>query len=318
MPPRLHDLVDRLDRGEFDRIILTGMGSSYHALHPLHISLVHHGSTSIMVETSELLHDQARLLRPGRLLVAVSQSGASVEMIRLLEMIPPGLASVAVTNTSASPLAMHATVALCTQAGREQTVSCKTYLAALMALAWLSGILRREDLDSIRSDLRQSITAVSTYLQNWRKHVESLIPQFDGVHSMFLVGRGASLATAGVGGLIIKESAHFHAEGMSGAAFRHGPFEMLSESTLVAVFRGDNQTADLNLRLREDILKAGGRAALIGEGESDEALRLPEISARVRPILEMLPVEMMSFALAARAGREAGKFERASKVTTIE
>jgi hypothetical protein len=32
----------------------------------------------------------------------------------------------------------------------------------------------------------------------------------------------------------------------------------------------------------------------------------------------MLPVQMMSLALAALAGREPGKFERITKVTTIE
>jgi glucosamine--fructose-6-phosphate aminotransferase (isomerizing) len=38
----------------------------------------------------------------------------------------------------------------------------------------------------------------------------------------------------------------------------------------------------------------------------------------MRPILEMLPVQMITIALAALAGREAGKFERATKVTTTE
>ena len=49
---------------------------------------------------------------------------------------------------------------------------------------------------------------------------------------LFLVGRGASLASVATGALIIKESDHFHAEGMSSAAFRHGPFEMLEAKRL--------------------------------------------------------------------------------------
>jgi glucosamine--fructose-6-phosphate aminotransferase (isomerizing) len=38
----------------------------------------------------------------------------------------------------------------------------------------------------------------------------------------------------------------------------------------------------------------------------------------LHPILEILPVQMITLALAARVGREPGRFERASKVTTKE
>jgi glucosamine--fructose-6-phosphate aminotransferase (isomerizing) len=46
--------------------------------------------------------------------------------------------------------------------------------------------------------------------------------------------------------------------------------------------------------------------------------RLPEVPEAIRPALEILPVQMISLALAALKGQEAGKFERASKVTIIE
>src|ERR1017187_3779303 len=42
------------DLAGFDRIVLTGMGASYHALHPLHIQLVEHGFHAVAYETSEL------------------------------------------------------------------------------------------------------------------------------------------------------------------------------------------------------------------------------------------------------------------------
>jgi glucosamine--fructose-6-phosphate aminotransferase (isomerizing) len=316
--PLLDSLADRLDTGEITQVVLTGMGSSYHALHPLHLDLIGRGIVSQRVETSELLFDQSRLLRSGTLLVVVSQSGASVEVVRLLEIIPKGVELVGITNTGDSPLASRANTALFTRAGTESTVSCKTYLTALMALSWLSGILCRADHAALRMELQQAAPAVSLYLDNWKKHVELLMTELYGVRSLFLAGRGASLAAAGVGGLIIKESAHFHAEGMSSAAFRHGPFEMLDSSVFVAVFLGDSRVAALNHRLCSDIIQAGGRAAVIGQGESRSPFCLSNAPERLRPILEMLPVEMISLALAALQGREAGKFDLASKITTVE
>lgn len=84
------------------------------------------------------------------------------------------------------------------------------------------------------------------------------------------------------------------------------------------VFAGDVATAAVNSRLVRDIADAGGRGALAGEDVEPGVYRLPRVPASVRPIVEILPVEMMTLALASIAGREAGKFERATKVTTTE
>ena len=116
--------------------VLTGMGSSFHALHPLHVRLIGRGIWSTLVETSELIHHQLELLGPGTLLVVVSQSGRSAETVRLLEA-KSGSPVVGVTNTAGSPLATAADATVFTRAGEEASVSCKTYVAALLALAWL-------------------------------------------------------------------------------------------------------------------------------------------------------------------------------------
>jgi glucosamine--fructose-6-phosphate aminotransferase (isomerizing) len=90
-----------------------------------------------MVETSELVHYTNRFFDPKTLIIAVSQSGQSAEMVRLVRTNHKDCTVIAVTNTPDSPLAKHATAAVLTQAGNEFSVSCKTYVTALMALKWL-------------------------------------------------------------------------------------------------------------------------------------------------------------------------------------
>ncbi len=119
----------------FQRILLTGMGSSYFGLHPLCIELAAGGWTPLMVETSELIHYYPHLLTPSTLVVAVSQSGKSVETVRLLELNAHKATVIGVTNHADSPLGTQADFAVLTAAGEEFSVSCKTYVAALMALA---------------------------------------------------------------------------------------------------------------------------------------------------------------------------------------
>ncbi|MGA8151925.1 MAG: SIS domain-containing protein [Terriglobales bacterium] len=314
----LQRLAAQMNRGKFQRIVLTGMGSSFHALHPLNLELIGLGYTAVMVETSELVHYQKAILDPKTLLVAVSQSGRSAEMLRLIKANRGHSPLIAVTNTPESPLAASADAVVLTRAGKEFSVSCKTYVTALMALQWLAAVLAERDLDRARRELAHASSAVANYLCAWKEYVRTLAQDWKGIRHLFLVGRGGSLAAAGAGALIVKESDHFHAEGMSSAAFRHGPFEMLSQETFVLVFSGGRKTKDLNRRLREDVQIQGGRAELLGEESLYAPLRIPAMGGQVRSILEILPVQMVTLAIAAQTGREPGKFELASKVTTIE
>lgn len=314
----LSQLAQQLQGGSFQRVVLTGMGSSFHALHPLNLQLIDHGFTAIMVETSELIHYKTRFFDSNTLLIAVSQSGESAEMVRLAEVNRKRSAVIAVTNTPESALAKQATAAVFTKAGREFSVSCKTYVTTLLVLKWLGDILSQRDPKRSRRELSSAVPTVAAYLADWKEHVETLANALDGIRQLFLVGRGASLAAVGTGALIVKESDHFHAEGMSSAAFRHGPFEMLSEETFVAVFSGDDKTRDLNLRLLADIQQGGAKAELVAEDSELECFRLKNHKNSIRPILEILPIQMITLALAALAEREPGKFELARKVTTTE
>ncbi|HTR26570.1 MAG TPA: SIS domain-containing protein [Terriglobales bacterium] len=314
----LLDIAGLLNKGRFQRIVLTGMGSSFHALHPLNLHLVSQGYTAVMVETSELIHYKRRFFDPKTLIVAVSQSGQSAEMVRLAQVNHGRSTVIAVTNTPDSALAKHADVALFTRAGNEFSVSCKTYVSALMVLKWLGDVLCEKDLRRTRRELKQASPAVASYLVDWKDYVGSLAEALEGIRHLFAVGRGASLASAGTGTLIVKEAAQFHAEGMSSAAFRHGPFEMLSRETFVLVFAGDAKTRDLNQRLVADIREQDGHAEIVDHDAALPALRIADYGAAIRQILEIVPAQMITLALAAKAGREPGRFELATKVTTTE
>jgi glutamine---fructose-6-phosphate transaminase (isomerizing) len=312
----LESIADRVARGSFQRIVLTGMGASYHALHPLHLKLVSHSLASSMVETSELLHYQNRMLGAKTLLVIVSQSGRSAEIVKLLGINRKRCPVIAVTNTADTRLATQADAVILTRAGVEFSVSCKTYTASLLALEWLGSLLCHDDLIRSRRSLKTTMRAVQRYLSSWQNKVRELTKVMTGVQQLFLVGRGTSLAAVGTGALIVKESTHFAAEGMSSAAFRHGPMEMLARNILVLVFSGDKKTRALNTSLIKEIQAQEGRAESIGDNAHLDSCRIA--SSGLRPLLEILPVQMLTLAIAALRGRQAGQFTRISKVTTTE
>ncbi len=315
----LEEVARRLRDGEWQRVVLTGMGSSHLGLVPLHLRLVDAGFVPLTVEASELLHYQRALLDGTALVVLVSQSGRSAEILRLLELVRGrGVATLAVTNTVDSPLAREATTLVLTDAGEEATVSCKTYLAAQMALAWLGEVLTGGDREPARAALAETVPAVAGYLASWRSHVEWLAERLEGARAVYYTGRGPSLAAACVAGLVTKESTHRPSEGMGSAAFRHGPMEMLDAGVFLLAFAGGARTRALNEALVADVRAAGARGYLAAEDAPEPTLRLPAVSELARPVVELLPVEMITLAIAALDGREAGRFERVTKVTGTE
>ena len=285
VPKELDVLARRLREGKIKRVVLTGMGASFHALHPLFLWLNGYGYTAVAIETAELVHSLQRWFEPETLIIAISQSGESAEVVRLIEENRGRAAIVGVTNAADSPLALQANASILTMAGKEFSVSCKTYVTSLMALQLLGGFLCGCDASQTREELAQSVPAVASYLRNWKNHVFEMTGELRRVRHLFLLGRGASLAATGEGALIVKESVRLHAEGMSSAAFRHGPLEMVDGETFAVVFAGAETTRTLQARLLDDIRQAGGKTGWIAEDASPGAWKLPETPPAVRTIV---------------------------------
>ena len=315
----LPSLPVRALKGE--RIVLTGMGASLHAIHPLRLRLVRAGHTALVVETAELIHAQSAILDARTLIIAVSQFGRSAETVELLDLVDRRASRpfvIGVTNVADSPLALRADAKIVLRAGSENFISCKIYLATLAALEWLGGVLCGDEAGPIIEELAQAAPAVQTYLSDWREHTTHLLHEFIGLRHLFLTGCGVSLAAVGTGAIILKESARFHAEGMSTTAFRHGLFELINPGLYALVFSGDRAKTPLNESLVRDIRRHGGRAVLIGEDVAPGPFRLPALPERLRPMAEMLPVQMLSLSFAVLAGYEPGRFRRPSKPTVVQ
>jgi glucosamine--fructose-6-phosphate aminotransferase (isomerizing) len=93
---------------------------------------------------------------------------------------------------------------------------------------------------------------------------------------------------------------------------------MVGPETFVLVFAGEARTRNLNKHLFEDIRASGGRAAFVDRDRCECPYCLPNVPPSLLPVLEILPVQMLTLALGAITGRQPGKFRLASKITTTE
>ena len=255
------------------------MGSSFHGLHPLHLRLVAAGPPVTMVESSELLHYQRRLLQPGTLLVLVSQSGRSAEIVRLLETAGDAVDTLGRHEHRRQPAGEASRPpSLLTHAGEEATVACKTHLATQAALVWLGTRLTGGDVDETREALAATVPGVRDYLAEWRGRVEEMAGLLHDVRAVYYVGRGPSLGTV-VLGRADHEGVHPSARRRASAAPRSGTGRWRCSTTASSSWSSPAriETRGLNEALVADTRAAGARAFLASEDAELPALRLPAV-----------------------------------------
>jgi glucosamine--fructose-6-phosphate aminotransferase (isomerizing) len=306
--------------GAYDRIILTGMGSSHFAALPTWRRLVARGLPAWWVDTGQLLDAQG-LLTPSSLIVATSQSGASGELVALVEareaLVRNGSAPklVAVTNDPQSPLAAAADAVLLLHSGTEATVSTKSYLNTLAAHDLLTAELLgvgREEVDDVAKAVEASDGDAEV------EHLAAAYASWSEPRLAF-VGFGDQAATALYAGLITKEGAKIPAEGFVGGEFRHGPLELAGPGLLAVLFADAQRNQSLQ-RLGDELVEAGSTVATVGGLDvagATLAIRHPAPSGPVGLLsLGALFAQQLTVAIARTRGIVPGAFAYGNKVTT--
>jgi len=101
-------------------LIVTGMGKSGHIGHKLAATLASTGTPAFFVHPAEASHGDLGMIRGGDLVVALSNSGETVELLALLPVIKRiGIGLIAMTGNPGSTLARHADIHLDTSVDRE-------------------------------------------------------------------------------------------------------------------------------------------------------------------------------------------------------
>ena len=301
---------------EYSRIVLTGMGASHAALRPLWLSLVAEGRPAWLLDASELLAFCLPVIDARTLVVAASQSGRSAELVELAEAVAErGGTLLAITNDARSPLALRAAAIIDIKAGKESTVSTKTYLNTLAVGLVLGAPASAPALDQA---LLQAADGIEAYLEDAPAHIGALREKFGLPERLYFLARGNSLAAAECGALITKEAAKWPVEAMSAAQFRHGPLE-LADPRLSAIILGGEETAakELNRRLYLDLEGYGARSYWLGTSGDFGPLSLPAMPPRTAPLAEIVPLQLLSIAIAEASGVEPGVFRHLQKVTTV-
>ena len=322
----LTPLAAAIQRGDFDRIVLSGMGGSLYASYPAWLTLAAAGLPAIWIDTSELIHHTPGIITPRTFFWLFSQSGKSAEIVSALdfERIPRPAALLAAVNDLDSPLAKAAetfeglSARLPLNTVVEQTVSTRTYTNTLAIGQMAALALLGKDIGPALSSLKQTAIAMENYLSNWESRVAKLGDQIGLPKRLAILGRGPSMASVYTGTLTLGEAAKFLAAPYQAGEFRHGPLELANPDLTLLLFAGPSETRELNLRLLNDLRGYHVNAFWIGSEKNEWQIEIPEAPAIGLPLMEILPIQLLSIHFARQIGVEPGHFFRTGKITISE
>ncbi len=305
------------------RIVLTGMGASLFACIPFQYMLGHHGVAVSVVETAELLHFLSPALERDTIVVFVSRSGESVEILKLADLLNErGCRSIGVVNVYPSALTARTSECIVLNCPPDELVAIQTYTATLLALALLAAAYLNE-LAAAHSDLKSVVSLLPEWVadclaasENWKRFSQPATP-------LYILGRGPALASVNAGVLLRHEVAKSPAVGMSIAQFRHGPVEVTDDEFRALIIGTQRVTSEIDRQLAHDLWRMGGSIRWLGplpDGSTIEPLcAWPQnVPDRFAGLFETLPLQFLAYRAAEAQDITPGQFRWASAVTSSE
>lgn len=311
------------ETGRYSRFVFTGMGSSYFISESAACLLNSFGIDACAVNSGELLHYRMPMLGQDSVLVCISQSGESYEVVKLLDSVCQDVKVIAITNNPESTLACRAEHVLLCKAGIEEMTSTKTFITCWQCVLMLvHAIVGRQSESSLWYKTADDIAVVLDSADAWMSDALSVLGDSGYVQ---LIGRGSVFAAVCQSRLMFMEAAHVPASALLGGEFRHGPLEMVHDGFTAIVFsHSASVTHDIMIGLADDLIRFGAKVILITDTackkDSDGLLviNVPCGHEDTFAMLSVIPMQLMINSWACSKGMVPGDFSHGAKVTSRE
>jgi glucosamine--fructose-6-phosphate aminotransferase (isomerizing) len=330
----LEDL--RLTEVELDgieRVVLIGCGSAFYACLSGRIALEHWARMPAEVEIASEFRYRDAVLGEQTLVVAVSQSGETVDTFHALrEAQRRGAKTIALTNVVDSLLAREADGVLYTRAGPEIGVAstkCHATQIALLQLFALHLARQRGTIEPEEGrDLASRLLALPGLVDRAIARLDdyfSVADRLAEVQDVYFLGRHVGYGVALEGALKLKELAYVRAEAYPAGEMKHGPIALIEEGAVVVAIATRGRLLEKVMANIAEV-KARGATVVVVCDEYDEAtkavadhvLEIPAVPELLSPAVAIVPLQALAYGVARARGNDVDRPRNLAKVVTVE
>ncbi|MGE0452926.1 MAG: glutamine--fructose-6-phosphate transaminase (isomerizing) [Vicinamibacteria bacterium] len=318
------------------RAVLLACGTSWHAALVGKFLIEQIAGIPTEVDYGSEFRYRTPLVGKDTLALAISQSGETADTLaafreaRALGALPLGIC-----NVQGSLLTREAAGSLLTHAGPEIGVaSTKAFTAQLVALVLLAlhlGRLRGALGTEASRGLLESFARVPHLMEETLRiepRVEELARTLSRARDFLYIGRGVNYPIALEGALKLKEISYLHAEGYPAGEMKHGPIALIDELLPTVALCPRGRVYEKMLSNVQEVKARGGRViAIASAGDSelprilepnDALLEVPQTEEVFSPLLTVIPLQLLAYHVAVRAGRDVDQPRNLAKSVTVE
>ena len=316
-----------------ERVLLVGMGTSLHAAMVGRWYFEQIAGIPADIDNASEFRYREPVLGPETLVVSVSQSGETVDVLEAMNVARArGAPQITISNTPGSQTTRVADGTVHTYAGLERGVaSSKTFttsIAALFALALetarVRGRLSDDALARHVRDLAAMPEVVGRQLESFDT-IANAASRFRATEHILFLGRGPALPIALEGALKMKELSYVHAEGYAAGEMKHGPIALIDPDFPTVALAGQHALRGKIVSNIEQIRARGGEVlAIVTEGDDElialanEALTVPSVPALLEPLAAIVPLQVLAYATADARGCNIDQPRNLAKTVTVE
>lgn len=321
-----------------DRIYLTGSGSSYNAVQVAKHLFARFGKTSIETVMSSEFQFVSENITGHDLLIAVSQSGESADVLNAVRIAKNAKCTViAVTNMLMSSLVHEADMSIGMNCGPEigvaATKSFTSQMVVMYKIAAELGRIKGSDrriYDGAKDAARLS-DAIARILED-PTGIQRMAREIRDVTDIYVLGRGVHYPIATEAALKIKELTYIHAEGIAGGELKHGPLALMNPNVHVIVLNPDDDTYEEMLTSATETRARGAKIIGISDKRSDVYDYWIEIPTGGReadagdevlppapyPVLEIIPIQILAYYVALERNTDPDYPRNLAKSVTVK
>jgi len=320
-----------------DKVFIIACGTAYHAGLVAKYAIEHWTRLPCEVELASEFRYRDPVLDPSTLVVAISQSGETMDTLMALRHARTQKARVlAICNTNGSTIPRESDAVLYTHAGPEVAVaSTKAFLTQLVAcylvglyLAQARGVKFADEVSAVLDQLKAMPGAVDQVLETMEA-VRALARDLASSRSILFIGRHVGYPVALEGALKLKELAYMHAEGFAAGELKHGPIALIEEGTPVVCVvpspLGRDTIHDKVVSNIQEVRARGARTIVIAEvGDdsvrpfADHLIEVPATPTLLAPLVTTVPLQVLACEIATARGHDVDQPRNLAKSVTVE
>ncbi|WP_068596537.1 glutamine--fructose-6-phosphate transaminase (isomerizing) [Vaginella massiliensis] len=316
------------------RIIIVACGTSYHAGLVAEYMIEDFARIPVEVEYASEFRYRNPIIKKNDVVIAISQSGETADTLAALKLAKENGAFIfGINNVVGSSIARITDAGAYTHAGPEIGVaSTKAFTAQLTILALIAiklgkhkGKLSNERFNLLIRELEQIPSKVAKILENCEGVIEPIAEKYKNNRNAIYLGRGYNYPSALEGALKLKEISYIHAEGYPAAEMKHGPIALLDENMPVIVIATKKGYYEKVVSNIQEIKSRSAKViAIVNEGDeqvvsmADDYVVIPETEEEFSPILAAIPLQLLSYWIAVKLGKNVDQPRNLAKSVTVE